>query len=124
MIVASSEPFILFLSKPSRLAFASSIMYAALRQDHCDADIAADHSFDTALYPKRAPNRINYFYKNGLIAANEEEARKVITAHSGKDFFSVKLLFPTTGKQLDGFGFPAGKLRFNETQNVVMFTKE
>jgi len=90
----------------------------------CDADIAADHSFDTTLYPKCAPNKINYFYKNGLIATNEDEAKKIIARHADNDFFSIKLLFPTTREHLDDFGFPTDKLRFNETQNVVMFTKE
>jgi len=89
----------------------------------CDADIAADHSFDTVLYPKCTPNKINYFYKNGLIATNEDEAKKIITKNADKDFFSVKLLFPITHEQLGGLGFPSGKLRFNDTQNVVMYTK-
>jgi len=90
----------------------------------CDADIAADHTFDADFYPKCAPNKINYFYKNGLIAANEDDAKKIIARRADNDFFSIKLLFPTTREQLDGFGFPTGKLRFNETQNVVMFTYE
>jgi len=90
----------------------------------CDADIAADHNFDRELYPKCDPNKINYFYKNGLIASDEGEARKIIAKNAGNVFFSIKLLFSTTREQLDGFGFPAGRLRFNSTQNVVMFTKD
>jgi len=89
----------------------------------CDADMAADHSFDAALYPKCPPNRINYFYKNELIAANEDEARKIIAANAGRDFFSIKLLFPITPERLPALGFPPGKLRFNETQNVIMYSK-
>ena len=89
----------------------------------CDADIAADHFFDTELYPKCAPNKINYFYKNGLVAANEDEAKRIITKNADKDFFSAKFLFPIIQEQITGFGFPPGKLRFNDTQNVVMFTK-
>ena len=88
----------------------------------CDADIAADHSFDAALYPKCSPNKINYFYKNGLIAANEDEARKIIALNADRELFSVKLLFPVTRERLGELGFPSGKLRFNETQNVVMFS--
>jgi hypothetical protein len=89
----------------------------------CDADIAADHSFDAELYPKCAPNKINYFYKNGLIAANEDEAKKIIAKNADKEFFSVKLLFLVTREQLNGLGFSSGKMRFNHTQNVVGFVK-
>jgi transglutaminase/protease-like cytokinesis protein 3 len=89
----------------------------------CDADMAADHSFDTVLYPKCAPNKINYFYKNNLIASNAKEAEKIIAKNMDKDFFSIKLLFPVTQEWLAGFGFAPDKLRFNDTQNVVMFTK-
>ena len=90
----------------------------------CDADIAADHTFDTELYPKCEPNKINYFYKNRLVAANEDEAKRIITKNADSEFFSVKLLFPIKREQLSGFGFPSGKLRFNDMQNVVMFEKE
>ena len=89
----------------------------------CDADIAADHSFDTELYPKCIPNRINYFYKNGLIASNENEANKIIAKNISKEFFSVKFLFPVEQEQLVRLSFPSSKLRFNDTQNVVMFLK-
>jgi hypothetical protein len=53
-----------------------------------------------------------------------DEARKIIAANKDKDFFSVKCLFPVESGQLGGFGFPAGKLRLNNTQNVVMYTKK
>jgi hypothetical protein len=86
--------------------------------------MAADHTFDAELYPKCAPNKINYFYKNGLIASNEDEAIKIIAKNMDKDFFSIKLLFPMTRERLAGLGFPPGILRFNSTQNVVMFTKK
>ena len=89
-----------------------------------DADIAADHTFDANIYPKCNPNRINYFYKNNLIAANEDEAKHIIARNMDADFFSVKLLFPVIKEQLPGLGFPIGRLRFNETQNVVAFIKE
>ena len=89
----------------------------------CDADIAADHSFDAALYPVCAPNKINYFYINRLIASTPDQAEKIIAANNSKEFFSIKLLFPITKAQLGGLGFPPGKLRFNETQNVVMYTR-
>jgi hypothetical protein len=90
----------------------------------CDADMAADHSFDADLYPKCAPNKINYFYKNGLIASNEAEVRRIISENTDKDFFSVKCLFPLAQEQLGGLGFPAGKLRYNDAQNIVMFMRE
>jgi hypothetical protein len=89
----------------------------------CDADIAADHTFDAALYPKCNPNKINYFYKNSLIATNEEEAKKIIMRNRNRDFFSVKLLFPVTRERIPTFGFPSGRLRYNETQNVIAFVK-
>jgi transglutaminase/protease-like cytokinesis protein 3 len=85
----------------------------------CDADIAADHTFDAALYPKCNPNKINYFYKNSLIAANEDETKKIVARNADRDFFSVKCLFPVTKDQLPALGFPPGRLRFNETQNVI-----
>jgi hypothetical protein len=90
----------------------------------CDADIAADHSFDAELYPKCAPNKINYFYKNGLVAANEDEAKRIVTENTDKDFFSLKLLFPVTQEQLERFGFGAGRLRYNDTQNIAAFIKQ
>jgi hypothetical protein len=89
----------------------------------CDADIAADHSFDADLYPTCPPNKINYFYKNGLIAADSDALKKIIAANADKEFFSVKLLFPVTQEDLSGFGFPSGTVRLNDRQNVVMFVK-
>jgi hypothetical protein len=89
----------------------------------CDADIAADHSFDAELYPKCAPNKINYFYKNGLIASSIDEVGKIITENMGKDFFSVKCLFPVTQEQLDELVFPVGRLRCNSSQSVIMFAR-
>jgi hypothetical protein len=87
----------------------------------CDADIAADHTFDAEMYPKCTPNKINYFYKNGLVATNEDEAKTIIAKNADKDFFSVKLMFKAEQKQLAGLGFPSGELRFNDKQNVVMW---
>jgi len=89
----------------------------------CDADMAADHIFDAALYPPCNPNRINYFHKNNLIAANEAEAKRMIVRHADSEFFSVKLLFPMKRDGLAELGFPAGTLRFNETQHVVMWRR-
>ena len=63
----------------------------------CDADIAADHCFDTELYPKCVPNEINYFYKNGLIARDEDELRKIMADQIGYSFLSLDF---TTSSQL------------------------
>ena len=60
----------------------------------CAADIAADHFFDVELYPKCAPNKINYFYKNGLIAANEDEAKRIIKNTQTKVSFRLNSCFP------------------------------
>lgn len=89
----------------------------------CDADMTTDHTFNHAQYPKCDPNKINYFYKNKLIASNEDEAKKIVRETADKDSFSIKLLFPITREQLPELGFQSGKLRFNETQNVVMYVK-
>lgn len=85
----------------------------------CDADIAADHCFDTDLYPKCEPNKINYFYKNGLIASDKNELRKIITDMVDKPEYSVKLLFPFSEEQLSEFTFGAGTLRYNAAQNII-----
>lgn len=89
----------------------------------CDADIAADHSFDTELYPKCEPNKINYFYKNGLIARDEDELRKIIADKADEPYYSVKLLFPFSRERLAEFPFDIGTLRYNAAQNVIGFVK-
>ena len=89
----------------------------------CDADIAADHCFDTELYPKCVPNKINYFYKNGLIARDEDELRKIIADRADEPYYSVKLLFPFSKERLDEFPFGIGTLRYNAAQNVIGFIK-
>lgn len=89
----------------------------------CDADIAADHSFDAELYPKCEPNKINYFYKNGLIARNEDELNQIIADNFDKPYYSVKLLFPFSEEQLARFPFDMGTLRYNSAQNVIGFIK-
>ena len=61
--------------------------------------------------------------ENSLIAANEDNAKKPIAKNADKDFFSAKLLFPMTKEQLGRLGFPNGRLRFNDAQNVVVFVK-
>jgi hypothetical protein len=90
----------------------------------CDADMAADHNFDAELYPKCAPNKINYYYKNGLIASNEDDVKRIIALNLDKDFISIKLLFPMTQEHLERIGFSQGNLRYNNMQNIVMITKE
>lgn len=89
----------------------------------CDADIAADHSFDTELYPKCEPNKINYFYKNGLIARDEDELRKIIADKADEPYYSVKLLFAFSQERLAKFPFDIGSLRYNVTQNVIGYIK-
>ena len=89
----------------------------------CDADIAADHSFDTELYPKCEPNKTNYFYKNGLIAQDEDELRKIIADKADEPYYSVKLLFPFSRERLAEFPFDIGTLRYNAAQNVIGFVK-
>lgn len=89
----------------------------------CDADIAADHSFDTNLYPKCEPNKINYFYKNKLIAQDEDELRKIIADKADEPYFSVKLLFPFSKERLAEFSFGLGTLRYNAAQNIIGYIK-
>lgn len=89
----------------------------------CDADISADHSFDADFYPKCEPNRINYFYKNGLIARDEDELRKIIADKADEPYYSVKLLFPFSKERLDEFSFGIGMLRYNAAQNIIGFIK-
>lgn len=89
----------------------------------CDADIAADHCFDTELYPKCEPNKINYFYKNGLIVRDEDELREIIADKADEPYYSVKLLFPFSQDRLAEFPFDMGTLRYNAAQNVIGFIK-
>lgn len=89
----------------------------------CDADIAADHCFDTEVYPECAPNKINYFYKNGLIARDEDELRKIIADKEGEAYYSVRLLFPFSGERLAEFPFNGGTLRYNASQNIIGYIK-
>lgn len=88
-----------------------------------DADIAADHSFDAEFYPKCEPNKINYFYKNGLIARDEGELRKIIAERADEPYYSVKLLFPFSQERLAEIPFDMGTLRYNAAQNVIGYIK-
>ncbi len=87
----------------------------------CDADIAADHSFDANLYPKCDPNTINYFYKNGLIASDEEELDQILVKVADKPYFSVKLLFPFSYEKAQYLGLEIGNIRYNAAQNILSF---
>ncbi len=89
----------------------------------CDADIAADHSFDAELYPGCAPNKINYFYKNGLIARDEEELHSIIAAKADAPYYAVKLLFPFEQARLAEFPFDIGILRYNAAQNIIGYVR-
>lgn len=89
----------------------------------CDADIAADHCFDTELYPKCEPNKINYFFKNNLIAHDEDELREIIADKADEPYYSVKLMFEFSQERLAEFPFDIGSLRYNASQNVIGFIK-
>lgn len=89
----------------------------------CDADISADHSFDADFYPKCEPNKINYFYKNGLVAHDEDELLKIIAKNSDKDYYSVRLLFPFSKDKADSLPFDIGTVRYNAAQNVIGYIR-
>ncbi len=89
----------------------------------CDADIAADHSFDNTVYPKCDPNKINYFYKNGLIAADEEQLREIMARVFDKPYFSVKLLFPFSAEKARHLPLDIGEIRYNAAQNILSYSK-
>jgi hypothetical protein len=89
-----------------------------------DAEISVDHIFKPDFFPACGPNKINYFYLNNLVAANENEARKIIAANADKTGFSVKFLYPVEFEQIARLGFQNGNIICNSTQNVVMFKKE
>lgn len=89
----------------------------------CDADIAADHSFNVDIYPKCEPNTINYFYKNHLIAADENELNKIISAHPSDPYYSIKLLFPFSKEQAEALPFDMGTIRYNAAQNIVGYIR-
>lgn len=87
----------------------------------CDADIAADHSFDPDVYPKCEPNTINYFYKNGLIASDEEQLDEILARVGNKPYFSIKLLFPYSPEKLQHLPLGIGEKRYNAAQNIIHF---
>ena len=89
----------------------------------CDADIAADHLFDNMIYPKCDPNKINYFYKNGLIAADEEQLHEIIAKVFDKPYFSVKLLFPFSAEKARHLPLDIGEIRYNAAQNILSYSK-
>ncbi len=87
----------------------------------CDADIAADHRFEAEKYPACLPNKINYFYKNGLIARDEAELLEILKAWNGKGRYSVKLMFELDAKRLPTLPFGGGTFCFNPTQNIISY---
>ncbi len=90
----------------------------------CDADIAADHFFDRTIYPQCDPNTINYFYKNGLIASDEEELKRIIYKQGEAHYFSIKLLFPFSAEQAQYLPFfDIGEVRYNATQNIISYSR-
>lgn len=89
----------------------------------CDADIAADHVFDPNAYPVCEPNKINYFYKNGLIASDEDELKRIIADNSDKPYYSVKLMFPFSQERVSELPFEMGSVRYNAAQNVIGYIK-
>ncbi len=89
-----------------------------------DAEISADHSFAPGIYPVCEPNTINYFHKNGLVAADEAQLRDIIVAQGDKLLFSVKLLFPYSGEKARWLPwFDLGCVRYNEAQNIISYTR-
>ncbi len=85
----------------------------------CDADMAADHYFDHTVYPGCDPNIINYFYKNGLIAGDEEELRRMMAEKAEQPHYSIKLLFPFSAEQVRRLPFNGGEVRYNAAQNII-----
>ncbi len=89
----------------------------------CDADISADHIFDPIRYPKCEPNKINYFYRNNLIAADEEELRKILAKNEDRSNYAVKLLFPISEEQIGkDYGY-VGRFCYNKAQNTINFIR-
>ncbi len=89
----------------------------------CDADISADHAFDASMYPKCDPNTINYFYKNGRIAADEDQLDEIIKAQWNEDFITAKLLFPISENQLWAKMPALGHIRFNKALNIFQYVR-
>lgn len=89
----------------------------------CDADIAADHAFDTTVYPACDPNTINYFHKNGLVAADEAQLHELLAKVADKPYYSVKLLFPFSWEKLQNLPLGIGQKRYNPAQNIISFTQ-
>ncbi len=89
----------------------------------CDSEILKDHSFNKNDYPACAPNKINYFYKNGLVAHNEAELRALVDLRSDCERYSVKLLFDFDFSRIDKFPFYGGEVRFNRSQNIINYFK-
>ncbi len=89
-----------------------------------DAEISADHRFEKGKYPQCLPNKINYFYKNGLIASNKSELEAIVKAKQKADRYSVKLLFKLDYEAVKDLPFGNGKIAFNEALNILSyFTK-
>ncbi len=87
----------------------------------CDADIAADHSFEHGKYPECPPNKINYFYKNGLVACDEQELREILLKCTDKDRYSVKLLFDFDFTKIHSMPHGARSVQVNKPQNIISF---
>lgn len=65
--------------------------------------------------------RFDYFTSNRLVAKDPAQLRQLIAAQAHKACFSVKLAFPWDAALLDTCGFPAGRIRYNQAQNVLFF---
>ena len=86
-----------------------------------DAEIRADHCFDGGLYPPCTEKRFDYFTSNRLVAKDPAQLGRLIAAQAHKACFSVKLAFPWDAALLDTCGFPVGRIRYNQAQNVLFF---
>ena len=80
-----------------------------------------DHCFDGDLYPACTEKRFDYFTSNQLVARDPAQLGRLIAAQAHKACFSVKLAFPWDASLLDTSGFPAGRIRYNQAQNVLFF---
>lgn len=63
--------------------------------------------------------RFDYFTSNRLVAKDPAQLGRLIAAQVHKACFSVKLAFPWDASLLDTSGFPAGRIRYNQAQNVL-----
>ncbi len=89
----------------------------------CDAEILADHRYPVGKYPACNPNKINYFYKNGLIAHDKQQLLQLILENESAPRYSIKLVFKLDASCVPYMPFGEGKISYNESQNIITFFK-